>query len=88
MLPANILLRKISPHMLIGGTVVVFGAFVCAVGGAQNYSTVLALRILTGCAQSFVNGFTIYATVWFQRDELASIAGLSARLCNLIENCR
>ena len=87
MLPANILLRKISPHMLIGGTVAVFGAFVCAMGGAKNYSTVLALRILTGCTQSFINGFAMYATVWFKRDEVASVAGMPAMQCNFIQSC-
>ena len=75
MLPGNILLRYISPHIIIGGAVLLFGAFVCAMGGAQNYQTVLALRILVGFAQAFIQGLGLYNSLWFRRNEIATVGG-------------
>jgi hypothetical protein len=75
MTPANILIRYIPPPYILGGTCVVFGALVTGCGGASNYATVLALRILIGCAQSFILGSSIYGSLWFRRDELASVGG-------------
>ncbi len=48
MLPGNILLRKITPHFLLGGTVITFGVLLCDMSAAPNYQIVLALRILIG----------------------------------------
>ena len=75
MLPANILLRYIPPNLQLGGSVLIFGAIVTGLGGAQNYATVLALRILIGTSQSFIQGLSLYTSLWFTRDEVAGIAG-------------
>jgi MFS family permease len=79
MLPGNILLRYISPNKMIGESVVSFGAIVCGMSGAQNYQTLLALRILVGFAQAFIQGVSVYTSLWFKRDEIATVGGMSAK---------
>lgn len=54
---------------------VLFGTFCAALGLAQNYSTVLALRVLIGSSQAFIQGLSLYASLWYKRDELATRAG-------------
>ena len=84
MLPGNILLRYISPNKMIGGSVLTFGAIVCGMAGAQNYQTLLALRILVGFAQAFIQGFGIYTSLWFRRDEIATVGGTFKRTSSAI----
>jgi MFS family permease len=79
MLPENILLRYISPNKMIGEAVVAFGAIFCGISGAQNYQTLLALRILGGFAQAFIQGLTVYISLWFKRNEIAPVGGMSAK---------
>ena len=59
MFPANIILKVIAPNIVVGVATLVFGSLVCGLGGATNYATVVALRFLIGCAQSFIQGMTI-----------------------------
>lgn len=73
MLPANILLRTLSPPVAIGGAVLVFGALVCGIGAAHNYATVLSLRILVGMSQAFIQGLLVYVSLWFKRNEVATV---------------
>jgi hypothetical protein len=73
--PGNILLRWISPHYQIGGAIICFGTLVAALGAAENYSTVLALRILIGAAQAFIQGTGLYGSLWWKRDEVATRGG-------------
>ncbi|KEF59000.1 uncharacterized protein A1O9_03843 [Exophiala aquamarina CBS 119918] len=39
---------------------------------AQNFGTALSLRILLGSAQSFVQGISLYSSLWYKRDEIAT----------------
>ena len=75
MLPGNILLRYIGPQRQLGGAVVIFGMLVACMAAAQGYHTVLALRILVGCAQALIQGLGLYISLWYKRNELATRAG-------------
>lgn len=39
---------------------------------AKNAATVLALRILFGFASTFLQALTLYTSLWYKRDELAT----------------
>jgi hypothetical protein len=45
---------------------------------ARNYATVLALRILLGCAQAYVQFLTVYISLWYKRDEVAFRTGTAS----------
>ena len=84
MLPGNILLRYISPNKMIGGSVLAFGAIVCGMAGSQNYQTLLALRILVGFAQAFIQGLSIYTSLWFKRNEIATVGGAFEKCLSVV----
>ncbi|KAJ9603715.1 hypothetical protein H2200_011901 [Cladophialophora chaetospira] len=75
-LPGNLLLRLLTPPIVLGGTALAFGAILIGMSGAQNYSTVLALRILLGSAQAFMQGLSLYSSLWYKRDEIATRGAL------------
>jgi hypothetical protein len=75
MLPGNIFLRTLRPHRQLGAAVLIFGALLCGMSAAKNYQTVLALRILIGAAQAFIQGLGLYTSVWYKRDEVATRGG-------------
>jgi len=79
MLPGNTLLRKLTPHILLGGTVITFGVLLCGMSAAPNYQAVLALRILIGSSQAFIQGVGLYNSLWYRRDEIATRSGLVLR---------
>lgn len=62
MLPANLVLKVIAPNVVVGLAALAFGSLVCGLGGASNYATVIALRLLIGCAQAFIQGMTMVSS--------------------------
>ncbi|PVH76569.1 MFS general substrate transporter [Cadophora sp. DSE1049] len=72
MLPGNILLRFFVPHQQLSAAVITFGALLCGMAAAVNYETVLALRILIGSSQAFMQGLGLYISLWYRRDEVAT----------------
>lgn len=38
---------------------------------ANNYSTVVGLRILIGAGEAFIQAAPLYLSLWYKRDELA-----------------
>ncbi len=75
MLPGNIFLRSLTPHRQLGGSALIFGTLLCGMAAAQNYAAVLALRILLGAAQAFIQGLGLYTSIWYKRDEVATRGG-------------
>lgn len=73
MFPANIVLKAIPPRVVIGGACVVFGSLSAGLGGTQNYATLISLRLLVGCSQAMIQGLTMYASLWFRRNEMATV---------------
>lgn len=76
MLPGNICLRYVLPHMQLGGCIITFGLLVTCMAAAQNYETMLALRVLVGASQAFIQGLGLYVSLWYKRDELATRGAL------------
>ncbi|KAF2168681.1 hypothetical protein M409DRAFT_36326 [Zasmidium cellare ATCC 36951] len=72
MLPGNILIKVLRPNRHLGGTALLFGALLAAMSAASNYATVVALRLLIGAAQAFLQGISIYCSLWYKRDEFAT----------------
>lgn len=61
--------------MQLGGSVITFGVLVACMSAAQNYETILALRVLVGASQAFIQGLGLYVTLWYKRDEVATRGG-------------
>jgi MFS family permease len=79
LLPANLMSRYLGPNRTVGAAVVSFGVVLCCMGVAKNYETVLALRILLGAAQAYVQFLTVYISLWYKRDEVAWRTGMFGR---------
>jgi hypothetical protein len=75
MAPANILVRYIQPQRMIGSAVIIFGVLVLCLSTAKSYGAVVALRILIGSFQCFVQSIGLYITYWYQRNEVATRGG-------------
>lgn len=75
MLPGNVGLRVLPPHCVLGGSALLFGAFLTAMAGAQGYETAISMRILIGSAQAFIQGLGLYCSMWYKRDEVATRGG-------------
>lgn len=76
MLPGNLLVKVWRPNRHLGGTAILFGALLAGMSAASNYATVLALRLLIGAAQAFLQGISIYCSLWYKRDEFATRLGM------------
>ncbi|KAL6249573.1 hypothetical protein RBB50_003426 [Rhinocladiella similis] len=70
--PGNIGLKYARPSRIFGCCALLFGAFLVAMAGSHNYATPLAMRILIGSSQAFMQGVGLYVTQWYKRDELAT----------------
>ncbi|KAJ9629151.1 hypothetical protein H2204_008940 [Knufia peltigerae] len=73
--PGNIGLKYVRPSWMFGCCSLLFGGFLVAMAGSHNYATPLALRILIGSAQAFMQGVGLYVTQWYKRDEIATRSG-------------
>lgn len=77
MFPGNIGLRILPPHYILGGCALLFGSFLTGMSGTKGYETALAMRILLGATQAFIQGLGLYASMWYKRDEVATRGGES-----------
>ncbi|KIW71768.1 hypothetical protein PV04_00005 [Phialophora macrospora] len=76
MFPGSISLRWIPPHWVMGGACISFGILLCGMSAAKNYATIVATRILIGCAQSFTQNSGVYNSFWYTRREVATRGAL------------
>ena len=76
MLPVNLSLRKLKANRSIGTAVMLFGVIMCSLSVAKSFSAVIGLRFLLGVGQSFIQGLTMYTSLWYQRDELGTRSGM------------
>lgn len=94
MFPASVVLKIIAPNVVVGIAALSFGAPVCGLGGAQNYATVLALRFLSRCAQSFIQGMTIVCASYAEtlefhiNDSLTTSIAMVVRSTNSFDSTR
>lgn len=69
-------MRFLKPNRALGGGIIFFAVMLCGMSAAQNYATILALRILLGVGQAFVPTLTIFTSLLYKRDELATRSGM------------
>lgn len=77
-IPAYLTVRSFKANRQIGGCVILFATFSCCTAAAKNATTVLALRVLIGAATAFLQSLSLYTSLWYKRDELATRSGKSA----------
>ncbi|KAG9773414.1 hypothetical protein KCU88_g5793, partial [Aureobasidium melanogenum] len=89
MFPANLTAKKFKPNRSLGVACMFFGICLCGMAEAKNYSTILALRILLGCGQGFVQLAMIYCSIWYRRDEMATRTGNETSIprCGIFYAC-
>ena len=76
MLPGNICLRWLSPPYQLGGATLIYATLICVMSTARNYGSVLALRIVIGFVQAFVQGIPLYISLWYTRKEVTTRAAI------------
>ncbi|KAL7946067.1 MFS general substrate transporter [Trichoderma barbatum] len=74
-IPANLSIRFFKAHRQIGGCVILFATLSCCMAAAKNAAAILALRILFGFVSTFLQALTLYTSLWYKRNELASRSG-------------
>ncbi|KAK7462345.1 hypothetical protein VKT23_007946 [Stygiomarasmius scandens] len=98
-IPANLLLRKIGPSILLPALLTVWGVIVTLQGSVTTYAELVALRVLLGAVEGpMAPGIVLYLSGFYTRKELslrvaiffsaASIAGafsglLAAAIVNM-----
>ncbi|KAL7896831.1 MFS general substrate transporter [Trichoderma sp. SZMC 28014] len=75
-IPAYLTVRSFKANRQIGGCVILFATFSCCTAAAKNAATVLALRVLIGAATAFLQSLSLYTSLWYKRDEMATRSGL------------
>ncbi|KAH0536475.1 hypothetical protein FGG08_006656 [Glutinoglossum americanum] len=68
-------MRVVSPPKLLGVAIVFFGVCSTCLAAAKNYASILALRVLIGAGQAFVQVGSLYLSIWYKRNEVATRAG-------------
>lgn len=76
-IPAYLTVRSLKANRQIGGCVILFATFSCCTAAAKNAATVLALRVLIGAATAFLQSLSLYTSLWYKRDEMATRSGTS-----------
>ncbi|TFK25155.1 MFS general substrate transporter [Coprinopsis marcescibilis] len=91
-LPANLLLKKIGPHILLPTILVLWGVVVIAHGFVTNYAGLIALRVVLGALEGpMFPGIVLYLSGFYTRKDLSlriayffSAASLSGAFSGLL----
>ncbi|KAK1244209.1 hypothetical protein MKX08_002347 [Trichoderma sp. CBMAI-0020] len=73
---AYLTVRSFKANRQIAGCVILFATISCCTAAAKNAATVLALRVLIGAATAFLQSLSLYTSLWYKRDEMATRSGL------------
>ncbi|KAL8290129.1 hypothetical protein RQP46_003068 [Phenoliferia psychrophenolica] len=69
--PANLLLKKIGPHILLPTLVTTWGGICTLTGLVQNYHGLIALRLMLGLVEGgLLPGLVLYLSMFYRRREL------------------
>ncbi|GAD96988.1 pantothenate transporter, putative [Paecilomyces variotii No. 5] len=71
-LPGTLLLKQIGPPRQFAGAMIMWGMFTAVTVAIHNKAQLLALRLLIGAAESFIQGGVFYLSFWYQYGELAT----------------
>ncbi|KAL2826770.1 MFS general substrate transporter [Aspergillus pseudoustus] len=65
-IPQGILLHKYPIPKVLGCNILIWGIILCCTAAAQNYASILALRILLGLTEAVIApALTIYTSMWY-----------------------
>lgn len=68
--PSNILLKKLRPSRWLAFLMFCWGAMTMALGGAQSFGSVTAVRFLLGMFEAgLFPGLIYYLTFWYKHNE-------------------
>ncbi|CAG8256862.1 unnamed protein product [Penicillium salamii] len=68
--PSNLVLTRTRPSIFLPAIMMTWGALTCVMGVIQDYSHLLALRIIIGCVEaSFAPGVLLVLSSWYKRTE-------------------
>ena len=68
-------MRVIGPPIQIGTGAIFFGVCSICLSVAKNYPTIAGLRVLVGIGEAFVQSGSLYVSIWWKRDEVATRGG-------------
>lgn len=54
---------------------ILFATLSCSMAAAKNAGTVLALRIIFGFVSTFLQALSLYTSMWYKRNEMATRSG-------------
>lgn len=77
-LGGGMLLRKVHPRWIIGGSTLFFGLFATCMAAVKGYGPLLVLRLLLGFAEGIGYGVYLYTSLWYKPYELAGRTGESS----------
>lgn len=75
MLPAVVFIRHLKANRQIGGCCIAFAVLSTCMAASKNAATILALRFFIGVASVFLQGISVYTSMWYKRDEIATRGG-------------
>ncbi|KAL3458370.1 MFS general substrate transporter [Aspergillus heterothallicus] len=65
-IPQGILLHKFPIPKVLGANILIWGIILCCTAAAQNYASILSLRILLGLTEAVIApALTIYTSMWY-----------------------
>ncbi|UJR34789.1 hypothetical protein I4U23_027570 [Adineta vaga] len=71
-IPSNLVLKKLRPSRWIPMIMIIWGIIMTLMGLVNNFSSLLACRLLLGAAESgLFPGATFYLSSWYKRRELS-----------------
>ena len=76
MAPANLSQKRLKPNRSLGTAIVFFGLVCACMAAVKSYGALLALRILLGVGQGFLQLAPVYLSLWYRRDEVATRAAM------------
>ncbi|KAL0074266.1 major facilitator superfamily domain-containing protein [Phycomyces blakesleeanus] len=72
-IPANAIITKVRPSIMLPGVVFVWGAIVCFMALVKNYQGLYGLRICLGFSEAaFYPGIVFLLGSWYSREELGT----------------
>ncbi|KAK6386016.1 hypothetical protein LTS17_001590 [Exophiala oligosperma] len=69
---ASVQLRKLSPPIVVGGGVMFWGAMTMLLSVVKTWQAAVGIRILIGCGEGYIHAASLYLSMWYGPEDLAS----------------
>lgn len=73
---SSVQLRQIGPQLTIGGGVVFWGVMTMLLSVVKSWSGGVAVRVFIGFGEGYVHAASLYLTMWYGPEELATRAAI------------